>query len=153
MMKARFKLLILGLIAISVLASVIACCIFYMILFHPASHARAKSHELIYDIDHAEILAACRFVRENLGRFRPDPKWSRPDAAYPDPEDPLMPAIIRRLKPTTIEVQEDSVRLEFGGGPYHYGLTAFTGATAGSGTKEIIPGLWYFSEDGVIPAP
>lgn len=88
--------------------------------------------------------------------FHQDPEWhglDPKDLSRPDPADSRMPAIIRAFDKISIFAGEDSVQIEFGGGFRHYGLKAYSGGVMGSGTREIIPHLWYYDENDKIPAP
>ena len=58
---------------------------------------------------------ACEEIWRNQDKYRPDPKWHPVSGEKLDPTDPLMPAIIRVLKPGDIIVTQNSVRLHVGG--------------------------------------
>ena len=47
------------------------------------------------------------------------------------------------------------MRIELGGGFYHYGLAEqLPGAAKPAfAVKQLVPGLWYYAEDGKVPAP
>ncbi len=113
----------------------------------------AKKRQLLYSIPHADVLAGCDFIQANRGKFRPDPNWSAPIPDYPDPTDPLIPSAICALKPVCITIDKNSVRLEFGGGFLHFGLEGYSPGIRGSGNVEIIPRLWFYTEEGKVPKP
>jgi len=125
--------------------------VIYLIAFHPETASRQQ--QLLYHTNHAELLGACRFILDNRSKFRPNPEWSPPNISNPDPADPLMPAIIRGMQHVSVRVTDQFVQLEFGGGGYHYGIFGYAPGVTGSGTKELTPGLWFYSEDGRIPPP
>ena len=100
---------------------------------------KAKERQLLYQTDSQKLLAACREIC--------DKKLTG------GPTNPAMPAIIRSLKPNYVGVGDNEVDLEFGGGFFHYGVTAFRPGVRGAGTKEIIPGLWFYAENGKVPSP
>jgi hypothetical protein len=116
----------------------------------------SRQHELVYGIDHIEVLRAAREVQKRASSYRQDPDWHNvPPGSfrYPDPSDPSIPESIKKLGLSTIAVERECVRLEFGGATAHYGLRAYPEGTQGEGLRELIPGLWYYSDDGRVPQP
>jgi hypothetical protein len=72
-----------------------------------------------------------------------------------DKDDPRIPEAIRRLQPNLVIMKSNwdwrYVELRFGGGFFHYSLTAFPedGWPPGNGdadNKELIKGLWYWED-------
>jgi len=102
----------------------------------------------LYETDHKALLDACREIMDaDKTTYRRDPKISPTGDRYPDPQDPNMPAIIRNLGVSYIVVDKDEVRIEMGGGHYHYGFTAFRKGFeqygGQHGGRKLIDGLWF----------
>jgi hypothetical protein len=121
---------------------------------HVFAKVTADEQKLIYQTDHAALLAACQQVIADPTAFGADKDghmlgpWGGADAP-----NPKLPPAIRSLDFECINVDSKSnppsMEILFGGGFYHYGLatsTAFRG-----GIKELIPGLWYWNEAGKLP--
>ncbi len=124
-------------------------------------HTSMRQHGLIYQTNHAAILAACREMllhKRDYGDHQHPGSASEPVSDYIvlDSDDRRLPAVIRHFKPATITIKDDSVEIEMGGGFFHYGLTAFAQGAVSElhhkdlgGTRRLIPGLWYDWEEGV----
>jgi len=114
-----------------------------------------RERELLYHTDHAAVLAACREVFANQGKYRTNPAWNGMSPArtdLPDPADPNIPAAIKKLLPADIRIGRDNVRIELGGGFLHYGLIGYQPGAPGEGTLKLREGLWYYAEDGNVPS-
>jgi hypothetical protein len=123
--------------------------------------ARApKEQLLLHATDHAALLAACREVIAKRGSYQVDPGTrgvgeGTPEfqRANPHSQDPRIPEVIRALRPAYITVDADHVRLEFGGGPYHYGVIGWADGVApawtstGAHSRELLHGLWYYADE------
>ncbi len=119
-------------------------------------HIQSRQHLLVYGLNPGAILAAAPEIRQNASTYRQDPTWNNVPAGtfrYPDPNDPALPAAIKALKPSSIIIETHSVRIEMGGGFFHYGVIAYPPGIRGHGLKELTPGLWYYADDHRIPAP
>lgn len=119
-----------------------------------ASHRiEQKQRTLLYATDHQKLLEACDEIRANWKKYKHDVSWSGApnDFSHPDPADPAFPAIVRALKPLYITVTDGDVSIEMGGGFYHYGVIAPKTSRPCMKTKELVPGLWYYAEDGKVP--
>jgi hypothetical protein len=111
---------------------------------------------ILYKTNYQKVFDACVEIWNKQSIYRRNMEWNNMapnDTSKPDPNDPRLPPVIRALGVTYIDVQPTSVRLEMGGGFYHYGLEAFVNGSPGTGTKQLIPGLWYYAEDDTIPPP
>ena len=113
---------------------------------------------ILYKTNPAVVLALCRQIRAKQALFRGNPDWHPTPATggdYPDPADPRMPPVIAGLRPCTISILPGGVRIELGGGPYHFGVAEqLPGAPVPAlAVKLLIPGLWYYAEDGKAPPP
>jgi len=115
---------------------------------------RRSQVELLYKVDHQVILEASRLVHANAASFRTDPSWNGAQGVvkdYLDPQDPQIPPVISALSPKTVKVEADHLRIELGGGDYHYGLRAYLPGFRTSGTRELAEGLWYYADDNFVP--
>jgi hypothetical protein len=143
------------LVALFVALAVVAVPVF--IASSDAGEVTRRERDLLYRTDHPVVLAACREVFANQATYRRNPEWNNRGPGrrtdLPDPEDPNIPAAIRDLHPTTIEIGPDYVRLEWGGGFLHFGLIGYLPGAPGHGTKKLLDGLWYDAEDGTVPPP
>ena len=127
----------------------------YRLMAGASRQIEQKQQAILYHPNHQAILNACAQIHANARSFRRNPDWHNMapnDFSKPDPSDPGIPSIIKTLKPAYIDIDTNFVRLEMGGGFYHYGIEAFFNGAAGQGTKRLVPGLWYYAEDGKIPA-
>ena len=117
-----------------------------------------RKHLVFYKVSPNTVLAACRQIRANQAKFRGNPGWHPPPPVgsdNPDPGDPLMPPIIRTIHPSGIIITPEGVHIEMGGGFEHFGLAeTLAGAPRPMmAVKQLVPGLWYYAEDGRIPPP
>ncbi len=108
-----------------------------------------KQKSILYQIDHPSLAILLR-------DFAADQCWSvaarSKDGAFFDAYDPALPHALKLLKPTSVWIDEESIDLEFGGSLLHYGISAFRPGLAGSGTKQLGEGLWFYSENGRFPS-
>jgi len=81
-------------------------------------------------------------------RGRTKPK----DGTFLYGDDPSVPAALKLLKPSSIRINDENIDLEFGGALLHFGIRAFRPGLAGSGTKQLGEGLWFYSENGRFPS-
>jgi hypothetical protein len=78
----------------------------------------AKIEALRHETDHAAVLEACRWF---MSHARGDELEYVTDE---QPEYSHLPDAIRKLQPSFVAVTRKRVGVEFGGGFYHFGLTA-----------------------------
>jgi hypothetical protein len=98
---------------------------------------------ILYRTDHRAILDAGRQMLADTNTF---PTY---------PANTNLPKILRDLEPGYVWIADDrsSAGVEMGGGFFHFGYTIYPDDTGGGGEKQLLPGLWYYSEDRkVIPA-
>jgi hypothetical protein len=115
---------------------------------------KQREHVLVYEIDHQSLYDACLEIKAHPEKYRHNPNsygGTPGELTSPDPKDPKMPEVIRSLHAFYIVIGSDRVHIQLGGGFYHYGITAYSPGIEGSGTKQLVPGLWYEAEDGYIP--
>lgn len=113
---------------------------------------------ILYKVNPNAVLAACAQIRARRALFRGNPDWNPPPPKggdTPDPADPQMPALIATFRPCTISILPEGVRIELGGGFNHYGLAEqLPGAPKPAfAVKQLVPGLWFYAEDGRVPPP
>jgi hypothetical protein len=155
----RRNLVITLIVAFSLAAIMLGSALIYGV-FRIVSYGRkeleAKSVQVLYRTDHQALLDACDEMWKNRALYRPDPKWNNTtpgDTGYPDPADPKIPAIVRSLKPGYIVIEADYVNIALSSGHFHTGIYAFEqGSPPIPVTKELLPRLFYYSEDGQIPS-
>ena len=68
-------------------------------------------------------------------------------------DDPRLPPSLGILKPSSVDIVDGYVRIEFGGFFLRYGLYVYDEGLAGPGTKEVLEGVWFYSENGRYPGP
>lgn len=108
--------------------------------------------------DPKELLAACRTVMTNYPSYRHDPNWGK-KVNIPDPTDPKMPEVIRKLHPrgVIVHIAEpyriddcDYVNIYWGRDAL---VTALPEVKTPAGRsfpgKKIIEGLYYAEANGV----
>jgi hypothetical protein len=146
---ARKVLTVLGAV---VVGGVLFFCMWRVGNFHLAWYqwARALNKEIergqrliLYQTDHRAVLEAGRQVLADTNTF----------SSFPSNES--LPKPLRDLAPSYVIIAEDrsSLDVEMGGGFFHYGCTIYQDDAAGRGVKQLIPGLWYNSEDGKVISP
>lgn len=106
-----------------------------------------RERVLLYRTNHLQVLDACRQL---LARAA-ETTTKASQITYAGEDLHRLPSAIGDLHPRVVTVRPDEVKLEFGGDFYHYGFNAFPLGVGGEGTRQLIPGLWYYSEDDVIP--
>jgi cbb3-type cytochrome oxidase subunit 3 len=99
----------------------------------------AQEQTLLYHVDDPAILNAC------MQMYQQKFDWSVGE------DDSKIPSVIRDLHPHAIAFAGDHVHIEFGGDNHHFGFDAFPSDKQGSGTKQLISGLWFVDENGEIP--
>jgi hypothetical protein len=134
--------------------SIIASCFFLSGCRWPGGQIQQQQKFILYQVNQQALYNACAQIWQNRAIYRQNPNWHNlppGDVSKPDINDPQIPAIVRTLNPSYIDISNARVRIECGGGAYHFGVDAFVNGNLGSGTKLLVPGLWYYSEDGAIP--
>jgi len=157
-MKTSSKLLLGALIAtIGIIGGIVLAP--FIRMFHGINLDVRRSNEervqLLYQTDHAALLAACRSLMTNRNAFTREgssPSTNHTHESFIDPKNTNLPPIIQKLEPSYIEVTDEYLSLELHGGFDHYGVEAvseraMTNEGNGlSGPFELIPGLWYYDE-------
>jgi len=117
----------------------------------------STERRLIYATNPKLLMDACKELQQTYG--------SGEEAVYPDPDSASLPGIIQRVRPRTITIDKNRVTLECGTNVYRFGLavdvdTPVVPATGPStrpappmATRELAPGVWYYSEDKAVPVP
>lgn len=104
---------------------------------------------ILYKIDHPSLAILLR-------DFATRQRWSvaapPEDSAFLYADDPSVPPALKLLKPSSVSIYDDNIDLEFGGALLHFGIRAFRPGLAGSGTKQLGEGLWFYSENGRFPS-
>lgn len=151
----RKRIAILTTVGLFIAVSVISVPIVKFII---GIHLHFRRHEekqlkILYEIDHEEMLQACREIIENRRVYARKMGWDKapPQIFDLDSGLPSIPAILRDLEPRDITVTIDGVSVEFHGGHWHWGLYAFPERLVDSppftGNVEIIPGLWFYDNE------
>jgi len=113
----------------------------------------ANQQMLLYQIDDQKVLAACIDLWQ---KQKPPTPTTGPAGDFDlriGSSDSALPAIIRALQPNEVDISKDVVYIQFGELSWDdYGLKAYMNGAEGSGTKQLIPGLWYFSKNNDIPS-
>jgi hypothetical protein len=113
----------------------------------PTLH-RAKERRILYDYDH-------RLLAEQLRRFAWEKKWN--SLSHESGEltfygsDSSLPVVLKGLGPSKIRVGDDRVDFDCGGPGLTYGISVFREGVAGTGTKRLGEGIWFYAEDNVVP--
>jgi hypothetical protein len=118
----------------------------------------STERRLIYATNPKLLMDACKELQQTYG--------SNEQPAYPDPDSASLPPIIQRVRPRTITVDKNRVTLECGTNVYRFGLAVDVDTPAGPpttgpstrpvppmATKQLAPGVWYYSEDKAVPDP
>jgi hypothetical protein len=109
----------------------------------------------LYETDQHAIYDGCAQIWQNYQSHHDDPAWQT--FYFPQPSDSHFPIAIVKLKPSCVFVTDDgTVFIEMGGGFFSYGLKAFLKRPANPRTdayltKELLPGFWFYAEDGKVP--
>lgn len=107
-----------------------------------------EQERVLYQLDHPALGV-------HLREFAAREFWALPKTPkagvffYAD--DPAVPPELKHVQPSSVYIDGEKIHLEFGGPPLHYGIIAFRPGLAGSGTKQIGDGLWFYSENGRFP--
>ncbi len=124
-----------------------------ILILSPLFFTLHRTHRISKRTDHKALLAACREMMHSRASYK-----TRMDSldgqSNIDLDDPAVPDIIRRLKPSYVLIQDDVATVEMGGGGGHFGVVAFergndtTNRIPGWGQKKrkLIEGLWYYSD-------
>ena len=135
--------LLAGAVAMLGVASVVLGMVADSVTFTHYIHQ--KERVLLYQTDHVAIRDSARSMLADTNGFPADETYYRDSEQLPKP--------IRDLRPSFVWVYSDRtcILIEMGGGFYHYGFSVFAKGQNGMGTKELLPGLWYYSETDSIP--
>jgi hypothetical protein len=103
----------------------------------------ARERVVLYHLDHLLVANRLRQLAAQLG-------WKRTSVAA---DDQRFPTELRRFEPCCVWLFPGYAELEFGGAFGDIGFRAFRPGLVGYGTKRLGPGLWYYAQDGRVPAP
>lgn len=126
----------------------------YFVAWGASAHAKQHQQQLLYETDHTELLAACQTVLSNPNAYPADPNWMGtplPGYCFIDPKSSTLPPIIHKLDAGTILAGAGELKIELGGGFEHYGVVATPAGPPPLAMKQLVPGLWYYSEAGKVP--
>jgi hypothetical protein len=154
--RRRLHLLIAGIVfAVLLVAATPFARVIYGV-YRASVEIRERKRVVVYQINHAALLAACGDLWNKRLSFHPlrASATSQPVDFDIDPSDPAVPRIIQSLNPNGMYIHEGRVHIELGGGFDHYGVDAYVNGTPAPdiGEKQLIPGLWFYAEGGV-PGP
>jgi hypothetical protein len=136
----RIAWIVGGLAALACLCSFLFSIPFLLMVTNDSRRIDEHQRVLLYQTDHAQLLAACRSAMQTL-----------PVGLY-EGEDIRLPQAIRAIKPHYVRNNKTEIYLEMGGGFFHYEFTVYAPGGKGRGV-EVIPGLWYSNENGILPEP
>ncbi len=102
-----------------------------------------RQRKLLYQTDHKALAQVGREMLNDTNRF----------AKFPDHTN--LPPILRDLDPSYGTFADDRswMNVEMGGGFFHFGFTIYREGVTGGGLKELVPGVWYHSEDHEVIEP
>jgi hypothetical protein len=123
-------------------------------LFSPLFFTLNRMHRIQHRVDHTALMAACQEMMRNRPTYKTKTFESPPKESHIDLNDRGVPAVIRRLTPSSVVVSDDVMTIEMGGGFGHYGVVAFAHGndTAdripgwGQKKRKLIEGLWFYSD-------
>lgn len=153
-LKKRTKTIII-LIAMPIFIGVLyyfGMCVYNVKFYFPQMAKQGKERRimLLYRIDHAALLDACR----KLIKEKREGKWQegRYDVSFrPHPDAARLPERILKLKPTWVWINNERVMIEMFGGLDHFGIQAFSRDFPEAdqkkyGHKKLLDGLWYYDD-------
>jgi hypothetical protein len=120
----------------------------------------STQRRLLYATNPAALMAACKELAKENARST--------DPVYPDATSSLLPAIIRKVRPKTISIDNGRVTLECGTNAYRFGLMVdirtpmipttrparpATRPISPMATRQLAPGVWYYAQDHAVPGP
>jgi hypothetical protein len=109
-----------------------------------------REREILYQLDHEAVASELRHFA--LGqRWSKVKNGSKFDFFYGT--DAAIPHSLQPVKPSSVRVFDDRIELEFGGAFLHFGIRVFPEGVDGFGTKKLGKGIWFYSQDGRVPAP
>jgi hypothetical protein len=109
-----------------------------------------KERQLLYKLNHQSFAIQVRDFAESND-------WKGAHVGfgfqYYLKSDPEVPEPLRALDPSVIRIFADRVEFECGGAFLSFGLAVFREGFPGGGTKKLDDGVWFYAEDGIVPAP
>jgi hypothetical protein len=114
-----------------------------------------KEKALLYKTEHEQLAVALR-------RFAAEQRWNNPekensqqrDFFYGD--DQNLPAAVRALKPSWVEITDDRVDVGCGLAIWDvsrsFGISVWRSGLPGWGTKKLAEGMWFYSDDNRVPS-
>lgn len=141
--RTIFRVIAVGTAATAVLVGLIFLCVYYG-MRGLVKQNFAHQAQLLYQVDHRILGREARtFASDQRKRFEmPRSVWLG---------EPDVPPSLAILKPGSITITDDLIRLEFGGALLHYGLVVYNEGLEGPGTKKLDEGVWFYSENGRYP--
>jgi hypothetical protein len=113
------------------------------------SETVARQREIFYHINHTPLADE---VRKFAEQQRQETSITETAPLLFRGNNLELPTSLQTMKCTGVAIFADRVRLEFGGPFLHFGLDVFNKGVPGNGIKELAEGVWYYSEDGRVPA-
>jgi len=151
--RRRLRLLIAGIVFAVLLVAAARIVSVISVVFGAKVEMRERKRAVLYQTNHAALLAACADLWNKRLTLHADraSATSQPVDFAIDPSDPAVPPIIRSLNPNGMYIHEGRVHIDLGGGFDHFGIDAFVNGapTPDIGETQLIPGLWFYSEDMV----
>jgi hypothetical protein len=129
-------------------------------LYRPVTFAIGLHHlivererQLLYNTDHQALARLMRdYAARRVWSSGQPPKSDMGAFIYFWGEDESLTDSLRLLKPSSGKITADEFELEFGGTFMHFGVRVFRPGLAGSGTKRLADGLWFYAEDEKVPS-
>ena len=128
-------------------------------LFYDWDHAiSAKSHQLFYETNHAQLLAACRDVMAHPEVYGTDNYGTDNINGDSKPQKKAVPKVIADLKPAYWTANNKCMLIALTCGFHHSGTTALAEGVKLSDENvfgfplrfELVPGLWFTEDEGKI---
>jgi TonB family protein len=112
-------------------------------IMNPRDAMDARERIVLYQLDHTLTAKKLRQLAAQYG-------WLH--ASIPA-NNQHFPPELRRFDPCCAWLCPDYIELKFGGAFGEIGFRAFRPGLVGYGTRKLGEGVWYYAQDGRVPAP
>lgn len=144
----KIKLIVLGAVGISMMAAVISFWPTFSLIRGMEKAVDYRARYILYFINHKPLAEVVRKFAWPEGKIS---AYDRFGLKRFEGDNPLIPEGVWILNPTSVNIYDDRVDLEFGGALLHFGISVFQDGDTGRGIKNLGSGVWFYSENGRIP--
>lgn len=124
-----------------------------MLVYAAVREPIAKEKKILYHTNHQALESELRHFAA-IQRWDNAAKKAEPDFFYGD--DQRLPPLVKEIKPSWVQISDDRVDVGCGGAIFDktrsFGVSVWRRGLTGWGTKELLEGMWFYSDDNKVPS-